>query len=119
VTSNSSLDWFKYKHDYNKHYKSAAEENERKQIFLENANRIRNFQRNNPNATFTVAINHLTDRRIEVNRIYTQDKSMNKINSFRNLFLVQNIMLISFVKMQNVHSRKRIFQIHSIGVQKV
>jgi hypothetical protein len=67
VTSNSSLDWLKYKRDHNKFYKSAAEKLKRIQIFRENANRIRDFQRNNPNATFKVAINHLTDRRIEVN----------------------------------------------------
>ena len=67
VTSNSPLDWLKYKRNYNKSYQSTAEEIKRKQIFLENANEIRTFQRIHPNATFTVAINHLTDRRAEVN----------------------------------------------------
>jgi hypothetical protein len=67
VTSSPSFDWLKYKRDYKKNYKSAAEEIERKQIFLENAKRIRAYVRTNPNATFKIAINHLTDRRIEVN----------------------------------------------------
>ncbi|CAF4236522.1 unnamed protein product, partial [Rotaria sordida] len=55
----------KFKRHYNKHYKSAAEEAERKQIFLENVNRIHTYERLHPNATFTLGINHLTDRRIE------------------------------------------------------
>ncbi|CAF3353192.1 unnamed protein product [Rotaria sp. Silwood1] len=65
VSGSSSIDWLKFKRDYNKHYKSAAEEVERKQIFLENVNRIRTFKRLYPNATFTIGINHLADRRIE------------------------------------------------------
>ncbi|CAF1495686.1 unnamed protein product [Rotaria sordida] len=69
VSSSSPFDWLKFKRHYNKHYKSAAEEAERKQIFLENVNRIRTYERLHPNATFTLGINHLTDRRIEVNPI--------------------------------------------------
>ncbi|CAF4543178.1 unnamed protein product [Rotaria sp. Silwood1] len=65
VSGSSSIDWHKFKRDYNKHYKSAAEEVERKQIFLENVNQIRTFKRLHPNATFTIGINHLADRRIE------------------------------------------------------
>ena len=61
----------KFKRDFNKHYESVVEEQERKAIFLENANRMRDFQRTHPNATFTLAINHLADRRIEVKRIDT------------------------------------------------
>ena len=67
VNSSSPFDWLKFKHQYNKQYKSAAEEVERKQIFLENANRIRVYEQTHPNATFTLGINHLADRRIEVN----------------------------------------------------
>lgn len=69
VSSYSSLDWMKFKHDFNKHYESMVEEQERKAIFLENANRMRDFQRMHPNSTFTLAINHLADRRIHVKLI--------------------------------------------------
>ncbi|CAF2512688.1 unnamed protein product [Rotaria sp. Silwood2] len=65
VSSSSSINWLKFKRDYNKHYKSAAKEAERKQIFFENVNRIRTYERLHPNATFKLGINHLTDRRIE------------------------------------------------------
>ena len=61
-----SSQWEKFKEDYNKHYASNAEENERKQIFFENVNRMRSYQQTHPGATFTVGINHLTDRRTEV-----------------------------------------------------
>jgi hypothetical protein len=67
VTSSSSIDWLKFKCDHNKHYKTAAEDAERKLIFLENVNRMRAYERAHPNATFTLGINHLADRRIEVN----------------------------------------------------
>jgi hypothetical protein len=67
VTSSSSIDWLKFKRDHNKHYKTAAEDAERKLIFLENVNRMRAYERAHPNATFTLGINHLADRRIEVN----------------------------------------------------
>ncbi|CAF1497251.1 unnamed protein product [Adineta steineri] len=65
VASSSSLDWLKFKRNHNKHYKSAAEEAKRKQIFLENVNRIHDYERTHPNATFKLGINHLADRRIE------------------------------------------------------
>ncbi len=68
VNSSSSIDWIKFKRDYNKHYQSATEETERKLIFFENVNRMRDFERTHPDATFTLAINHLADRRIEVNQ---------------------------------------------------
>ncbi|CAF4810281.1 unnamed protein product [Rotaria sp. Silwood1] len=63
--SNLSSEWNKFKRDYNKQYASAAEEDERKQIFIENVKRMRSYQQTHPDATFTVAINSLTDRRIE------------------------------------------------------
>ncbi|CAF4252870.1 unnamed protein product [Rotaria magnacalcarata] len=63
--SNLSSEWDKFKRDYNKHYASTAEENERQQIFFENVNRIRSYQQTHSGATFAVEINHLTDRRIE------------------------------------------------------
>ncbi|CAF4174578.1 unnamed protein product, partial [Rotaria sordida] len=65
VVSNLSFEWGKFKYDYKKQYSSAAEENERRQIFIENIDRMRSYQQTHPDATFTVAINHLTDRRIE------------------------------------------------------
>ena len=71
ASCSSSIDWLKFKHDYNKQYKSAAEEAKRKLIFFENVNQIRTFERTHPNATFTVGINHLADRRIEVSEINT------------------------------------------------
>ncbi|CAF1210581.1 unnamed protein product [Adineta ricciae] len=61
----SSIDWLKFKRTYNKQYKSAAEEAKRKLIFFENVNRIRDYERNHPNATFKLAINHLADQRIQ------------------------------------------------------
>jgi hypothetical protein len=61
-----SLEWDKFKLDYNKKYASAAQEIERKQIFIENVNRMRSYQQTHSDATFTMAINYLTDRRIEV-----------------------------------------------------
>ncbi|UJR25495.1 hypothetical protein I4U23_006841 [Adineta vaga] len=65
AASSSSFDWLKFKHNFNKHYKSAAEEAEHKLIFLKNVNRIRDYERTHPNATFKLSINHLADQRIE------------------------------------------------------
>ena len=72
--SDLSFEWDKFKRDYNKQYVSAAEENERKQIFIKNVNRMRSYQQTHTDATYTMGINHLTDRRIEVifNFIYDQ-----------------------------------------------
>jgi hypothetical protein len=61
-----SLEWDKFKRDYNKQYATAAEEIERKQIFIKNVNQIRSYQQTHPDATFTIGINHLADHRIEV-----------------------------------------------------
>ncbi|CAF4493800.1 unnamed protein product [Rotaria socialis] len=65
VTSSPSLDWIKFKRSFNKNYKTAAEEAERKQIFLENVNRMRDYERAHPDATFKIGINHLADHRID------------------------------------------------------
>jgi hypothetical protein len=67
--TSSQFDWRKFKRDYNKHYASASEETMRKQIFLENVKQMRAYQRTHPDATFTLAINHLADRTSEVNDI--------------------------------------------------
>jgi hypothetical protein len=67
VVSDLSLEWDKFKRDYNKNYASAAEEIERKEIFIENISRMRAYQQTHPDATFTMTINHLADRRIQVN----------------------------------------------------
>ncbi|CAF0807713.1 unnamed protein product [Rotaria sp. Silwood1] len=91
VSGSSSIDWHKFKRDYNKHYKSAAEEVERKQIFLENVNQIRTFKRLHPNATFTIGINHLADRRIEElvspSKHYIELHSGNMKNSLESFYL--------------------------------
>ena len=68
TTSTLSSDWETYKSDYNKEYVSVEEETERKEIFLENVNRMKEYQRTHPDATFTIGINHLTDRRTHVGR---------------------------------------------------
>ncbi|UJR34936.1 hypothetical protein I4U23_027712 [Adineta vaga] len=65
VIADLSLEWDKFKRDYNKQYETVEEEIKRKQIFMENVNEIHSFQQTNLNPTFTVAINHLSDRRIE------------------------------------------------------
>ena len=63
-----TVEWDKFKRDYHKQYATAIEEIERKQIFIENVNRMRSYQQTYPDATFTMAINYLADRRIEVIR---------------------------------------------------
>lgn len=63
--TSSSFEWHKFKRQYNKNYASASEEAMRREIFLENVNEMRVYQRTHPNATFTLAINHLADRRSE------------------------------------------------------
>ncbi|CAF0889952.1 unnamed protein product [Adineta steineri] len=65
AVSDLSLEWDKFKRDYNKNYASAAEEIERKEIFIENINRMRAYQHTYPDASFTMAINYLADRRIQ------------------------------------------------------
>jgi hypothetical protein len=87
-----SLEWDKFKRDYNKQYATAAEETERKQIFIKNVNQMRSYQQTHPNATFTMAINHLSDRRIEVILICKR-KSMNDLAYSRNLYLDQKFTL--------------------------
>ncbi|CAF1459066.1 unnamed protein product [Adineta ricciae] len=65
ITSDLSFEWNKFKQDYNKQYKTIAEENERQQIFINNVNRMRSYQRTHPDATFTMTINNLMDQRTE------------------------------------------------------
>lgn len=65
-TSSSSIDWETFKNDFNKEYASIEEEIQRKEIFLKNVNRIEEYQRTHPEATFTMGINHLTDQRTDV-----------------------------------------------------
>ncbi|CAF1303742.1 unnamed protein product [Adineta steineri] len=65
AVSELSFEWDKFKRDYNKNYASAAEEIERKEIFIENINRMRAYQQTHPDASFTMAINHLADRQIQ------------------------------------------------------
>ncbi|CAF0889933.1 unnamed protein product [Adineta steineri] len=65
IVADLSNEWNEFKQKYNKQYKTIDEEIERKQIFIENLNEIHSFQQNNPHATYTLAINHLSDRRIQ------------------------------------------------------
>ncbi|CAF1046211.1 unnamed protein product [Adineta ricciae] len=60
-----SFEWDKFKHDYNKQYATVEEETERKEIFIENVKQMYSYREMHPKATFTMAINHLFDRRIE------------------------------------------------------
>ncbi|UJR19305.1 hypothetical protein I4U23_022434, partial [Adineta vaga] len=65
VVADLSVEWNEFKQKYNKQYKTIEEEIQRKQIFSENLNEIHSFQQNYPHATYTIAINHLSDRRIQ------------------------------------------------------
>lgn len=49
----------------NRKYSSFDEENQRKEIFEGNLQRIQDFRETNPQATFEIGINHLSDRYIE------------------------------------------------------
>ena len=51
---------------YQKQYRSAEEEVHRQQIFLENVQQMREYQQANPDASFSMGINGLMDRRVEV-----------------------------------------------------
>ncbi|CAF1444752.1 unnamed protein product [Adineta steineri] len=77
AVSELSFEWDKFKRDYNKNYASAAEEIERKEIFIENINRMRAYQQTYPDASFTMSINYLADRRIQelVSRLKTHIES--------------------------------------------
>lgn len=65
-TRSSAIDWERFKSDYHKEYTSIEEEIERREIFLENVNRIHEYRKMHPHATFTMGINHLTDRHSHV-----------------------------------------------------
>ena len=64
--ANFESEWKKFKRDYNKQYATVAEEIKRRDIFIENVKEMYSYQNENPNATFTMAINDLLDRRFEV-----------------------------------------------------
>jgi Cathepsin propeptide inhibitor domain (I29) len=66
VSTNLANEWESFKRQYKKEYATVIEEAERRQIFTENVNRMRAYQQAHPDATFKMAINHLTDRRIQV-----------------------------------------------------
>ena len=55
-----------FKNKYQKRYASVEEEAQRQQIFMENVQRMRDYQAAHPDATFSMAINHLADRRMDV-----------------------------------------------------
>ena len=66
VAGSFPFDWQKFKQDHHKSYESAVEEAARKQIFLDNVQRMHDYERLYPHARFTLAINHLFDRKLEV-----------------------------------------------------
>ncbi len=106
ITDSLSSDWEKFKSDYNKQYESPAEEAQRQQIFLENVNRIKEYQTTHPDATFTMGINHLTDQRIEVGEnIYLKYKKTKHQLYSRNQYLVQNHLLIFIPKQMKNQSK--------------
>jgi len=85
INGSSSSDWEKFKRDYDKQYASPAEEFERQQIFFENVNRIKEYQRTHSDLTFTMGINHLADQRTEVGNNINLKYYKNKYKlSFRN-----------------------------------
>ncbi|CAF0820288.1 unnamed protein product [Adineta steineri] len=65
VVCDLSLEWDKFKRDYNKQYATVTEETERKQVFSKNVNQMHSYQQTHPDATFRMAINHLADQNIE------------------------------------------------------
>jgi hypothetical protein len=68
ITGSLSSDWETFKRDYEKEYDSIEEEIQRKKIFLDNVNRMKEYRQTHPDASFTIGINHLTDRRINVDK---------------------------------------------------
>ena len=66
VAGSFPFDWQRFKQDHHKSYGSAVEEAARKQIFLDNVQRMHDYERLHSNARFTLAVNHLFDRTLEV-----------------------------------------------------
>ena len=66
TTGDLSMEWDLFKHDYNKQYSSLTEESERKEIFIENINRMKTYIKTHPDANYSMKINSLFDRRSEV-----------------------------------------------------
>ena len=58
-------EWAEFKNDYKKIYKSFEEAQFRKSVWLENLKFVESFELSNPNATFKVQINEMSDRRIK------------------------------------------------------
>lgn len=65
TTGDLSMEWDLFKHDYNKQYSSLTEESERKEIFIENINRMKTYIKTHPDANYSMKINSLFDRRSE------------------------------------------------------
>ncbi|CAF4036242.1 unnamed protein product, partial [Rotaria sp. Silwood1] len=91
VIADLSLEWNKFKHDYNKRYATVAEEMERKQIFIENVKRMHSYEKTHPNATFTMAINHLSDRHIEELVSRRKNHVRSPTTSFKSSIEVNNL----------------------------
>ena len=58
ITESALSDWEEFKRDYEKKYESSTEEIKRREIFLDNIKQMKEYQRLNPEATFTMDINH-------------------------------------------------------------
>ncbi|CAF1303723.1 unnamed protein product [Adineta steineri] len=91
IVAGLSNEWNEFKQKYNKQYKTIDEELERKQIFIENFNEIHSFQQNNPHATYTLAINHLSDRRIQELVSARRNKLKSYTSSFKSSREVKNL----------------------------
>ncbi len=73
-------DWETFKSDYQKEYNSPEEELQRKDIFLENVNQMKEYRRTHPGASFTMGINHLTDQRISVRKYLIQRRFIDDLS---------------------------------------
>jgi hypothetical protein len=116
--SDLSLEWDKFKRDYNKQYATAAEEIERKQIFIKNVNQIRSYQQTHPDATFTIGINHLADQRIEV-ILGCKFKSIEDESYYRILYPDQNVILNLVQNYSKVPLKYRTYLNQLIGAREV
>ena len=97
VICDSSFEWDEFKRIYNKNYASNVEEAERRQIFMKNVNRMHAYRQTYPDVTFTMAINHLADRRIEVIANLRYDRQKNYAY-FRSLYLNRRGLILNLVQ---------------------
>ena len=84
------IKWLKFKTDYNKLYMSFEEEQLRKSIWLENFKYVESFELLNPNATFKVQINEMSDKRVQEGN-FCINKCFDKIN-LKNFFFKKELL---------------------------